>query len=434
VRDLPFFSTEGWLNFMPAFLAQTEQGGGLGEIITIMAVVAFVLLVVAAVTVPILRKTKWFKALQKKAEKRRTETAKAQKPADSAGVTRKGKRKPALVDQEAEVEDIDWSDEAETAVEEPQAVMQPFVQLETRPSKASLIERGLSKTRKKLLTNLRSVFTGRQLDDEVIDEIRSSMLAADMGPHFTEEVIAHIKEKWHSKEITDYEHLEGYLKEYIKKDLRQWDLKVRWAERPPTVILVVGVNGSGKTTSIAKLAYQFKTEGKKVIVAAADTFRAAAVDQLTIWAERIGVEIVKHMQGADPAAVTYDAVDAAIARDADVIIVDTAGRLHTQKNLMQELDKIKRVITKKIPDAPHEVIMVLDATTGQNAISQAKLFTSVADVTSIFLAKLDGTAKGGVVIGMREEIDIPVKFVGLGETPEDIAPFDPDIFIDAMFE
>jgi fused signal recognition particle receptor len=406
------------------------------DVIILIVVAGLALLIVAAVAAPILRKTKWFKALQKKAAKRREETERERKPAAPPvkGGMRKGKKQTALVDQEAEVEDIDWSD-GETAVEEPpKAVTEPFVKLEAKPSKASLIERGLSKTRKKMFTSIRSVFSGRQLDDEVIEEIRASMLGADMGPRFTEEVIEHIKEKWHTHEITDYEHLEQYLKDYVKKDLKQWNLNVNWAESGPTVILVVGVNGSGKTTSIAKLAYQFKSEGMRVIVAAADTFRAAAVDQLAIWAERTGVEIIKHAHGSDPAAVAYDAVDAATARGADVIIVDTAGRLHTQKNLMQELDKIKRVIAKKIPGAPHETIMVLDATTGQNAISQAKLFTSVADVTSIFLAKLDGTAKGGVVIGMREEIDIPVKFVGLGETPEDIAPFDPDIFIDALFE
>jgi len=426
------------LNFRAILLQNgpppAPQSGGSADVIILVVVAALVLLLAAAVLMPVVRRSKWFKAMRKKAEKRREEMEKAAKSAAPVmGGMRKGK-KPGLVDQEAEVEDIDWFDEEAAVEEPPTAVTEPFVKLESKSSKASLIERGLSKTRKKMFTNLRSVFTGRHLDDEVIEEIRASMLGADMGPRFTEEVIEHIKEKWHTHEIEDYERLEQYLKDYVKKDLKQWNLRVNWAESGPTVILVVGVNGSGKTTSIAKLAWQFKSEGKHVIVAAADTFRAAAVDQLSIWAERTGVDIVKHAHGSDPAAVAYDAVDAAMARGADVIIVDTAGRLHTQKNLMRELDKIKRVIAKKIPGAPHEVIMVLDATTGQNAISQAKLFTSVADVTSIFLAKLDGTAKGGVVIGMREEIDIPVKFVGLGETPEDIAPFDPDIFIDAMFE
>lgn len=404
-------------------------GATFGDLVLIIAVAGFLLLIITAMALPRIRRTKWYKSLARRARKRREERENAAAPERTATM-RRGKRKPA--DQEAEVEDIDWSDDAGEQ-EEPQAVMEPLVRLE-KPSTKGLIERGLSKTRKKLLTNLRSVFTGRQLDDEVIEEIRASMLAADMGPRFTEEVIEHIKEKWHAGDIKDYEHLEHYLKEYVKRDLRQWKLDVNWSPAPPTVLLVVGVNGSGKTTSIAKLAFLFKSEGKDVIVAAADTFRAAAVEQLSIWAERVGVDIIKHAPGGDPAAVAYDAVEAAIARHADVIIVDTAGRLHTQKNLMQELNKIKRVIAKKIPDAPHEVVMVLDATTGQNAVSQAKLFTSVVDVTSIFLAKLDGTAKGGVVIGMREEIDIPVKFVGLGETPEDIATFDPDTFIDAMFE
>jgi len=421
-----------------AILLQTsaEETGGIafGDMVLWIAVGGFLLLIVAAIALPQLRKTKWFKSAQRKAKKRREAKAKipaAQKPAP--GTMRKGKRKRPLVGQDAEVEEIDWSDDEDYEAP-PRAVMEPLVKLKKMPSKKSLVERGLSKTRKKLLTNIRSVFRGRQLDEAVIEEIRAGMLAADMGPRFTEEVVEHIREKWRERKITDYEHLEKYLKDYVKEDLRQWNLAVNWAAAPPTVVLVVGVNGSGKTTSIAKLAGQFKNEGKSVIVAAADTFRAAAVDQLTIWAERIGVDIVKHEPGGDPAAVAYDAVDAAVARHADVIIVDTAGRLHTQKNLMQELNKIKRVIAKKIPAAPHEVIMVLDATTSQNAVSQAKLFTSVVDVTSIFLAKLDGTAKGGVVLGMREEIDIPVKFVGLGETPDDIAPFDPDLFIDAMFE
>jgi fused signal recognition particle receptor len=190
----------------------------------------------------------------------------------------------------------------------------------------------------------------------------------------------------------------------------------------------------GKTTSIAKLAFRLKQEGRKVLLAAGDTFRAAAAEQLEIWSRRIGVEIVKHQTGADPGAVAFDAIDAATARGMDVIIVDTAGRLHTKQNLMNELGKIARVVKKRIPDAPHEVLLVLDATTGQNAISQARLFREVAHVTGIILAKLDGTAKGGIVIGMRSQVDIPVKLVGLGEKPEDMDVFDPETFVDALFE
>jgi fused signal recognition particle receptor len=213
----------------------------------------------------------------------------------------------------------------------------------------------------------------------------------------------------------------------------QQDRELKTAASGPTVILVAGINGSGKTTSIAKLAYTLNQSGSSVIVAACDTFRAAAVEQLTIWAERIGVQIVKHKSGADPAAVAYDACQAAVARNADYLIMDTAGRLHTQKHLMDELSKIRKVITKIIPDAPHEVILVVDGTTGQNAIVQAKMFTAAINVTGIFLAKLDGTARGGIVIAIKDMLDIPVKFVGLGETPEDIAEFDPEEFVEALF-
>ena len=198
--------------------------------------------------------------------------------------------------------------------------------------------------------------------------------------------------------------------------------------------MVAGVNGVGKTTSIAKLANLFVKQGKKVMLAAGDTFRAAATEQLDIWSKRIGADIVKHQAGADPAAVTFDALEASLSRGIDILIVDTAGRLHTHENLMNELSKIKRVISKKIENAPHEVLMVLDATTGQNAISQAKLFKRAVDITGIFLAKLDGTAKGGVILGMRKEVDIPVKYVGLGEGVDDIQEFDADKFVDALFD
>ena len=205
------------------------------------------------------------------------------------------------------------------------------------------------------------------------------------------------------------------------------------SQSKPTVILVAGINGSGKTTSIAKLAYTLSRNKEKVIVAACDTFRAAAVEQLTIWSERIGVQIVKHKSGSDPAAVAFDACKAALSRQADYLILDTAGRLHTQKHLMQELTKIRDVVKKQIPDGPHEVLLVVDATTGQNAINQAKLFTDAVDVTGIFLAKLDGTARGGIVIAVKDQLNIPVKFVGLGEKPEDIAEFDPEEFVEALF-
>jgi len=212
------------------------------------------------------------------------------------------------------------------------------------------------------------------------------------------------------------------------------DNAVRFAPHPPTVILVAGVNGVGKTTSIGKLAWHFRHQGKKVLLAACDTFRAAAVEQLDLWARRVNADIVKGVQGADAAAVAFDAAEAALARKADVLLVDTAGRLHTKEHLMKELAKIRRALTKKIPDAPHEVLLVLDATTGQNAITQAKIFKEAVDVTGLFLAKLDGTAKGGVVLAIVDQIEIPVKFVGVGELQEDVLPFNADEFIEGLFQ
>jgi fused signal recognition particle receptor len=223
-----------------------------------------------------------------------------------------------------------------------------------------------------------------------------------------------------------------FLKEELKSYWPHCDRSVHLAERPPTVIMVVGINGSGKTTSVAKLAWHFKQQGKEVVLAAADTFRAAAIEQLTIWADRIDVDIVKG-GGSDPGAVVFDACDAAAARGADVLLVDTAGRLHTQDHLMRELTKVRDVLGRKIPGAPHEVLLVLDATTGQNAISQARAFMAATDVTGIFLAKLDGTARGGIVVAIRNEVNLPVKFVGIGETYEDVEPFDPEQFVEALF-
>jgi len=225
-----------------------------------------------------------------------------------------------------------------------------------------------------------------------------------------------------------------FLKEQMKAYWPPEDRELKFAASGPTVILVCGINGAGKTTSIAKLGQHLQNQGKKVMVAACDTFRAAAVEQLSIWAERIGVQIVKHQMGSDPAAVAFDACDAAINRGIDVLIIDTAGRLHTQEHLMRELGKIRKVIERKIPDAPHEVLLVLDATTGQNAIRQAQEFGSTVKVTGIFLAKLDGTAKGGIVVAIREQLGLPVKFVGLGEKPENMEPFDPESFVEALFE
>jgi fused signal recognition particle receptor len=292
----------------------------------------------------------------------------------------------------------------------------------------------LGKTRKRITSGLTSVLTiGRDIDDELLEELEATLISDDIGVETTERLIEDLREAYKSKKIQKSDDILDFLKEHLKAYWPAENTQLNEAEKGPTVILVAGINGSGKTTSIAKLAYVLSRNNKKVTVAACDTFRAAAVEQLTVWSERIGVEIIKQQMGSDPAAVAFDAVNAALARDVDYLILDTAGRLHTQKNLMDQLGKIKKVVSKKIPLAPHEVLLVVDATTGQNAVQQAKIFTETVDVTGIFLAKLDGTARGGIVLAIKEQLDIPVKFIGLGETPEDIAEFDPAEFVEALF-
>ena len=293
----------------------------------------------------------------------------------------------------------------------------------------------LRKTRDILGSRFKQIFRlGRRVDRDLLDELEEAMITSDIGVSATMKILGQIKEAYENREVSDAAQLRGYLKQTIRSILNGEAAEINVAPSPPTVILVVGVNGSGKTTSIAKLAQYYRGQGKKVLLAASDTFRAAAVEQLDIWSKRIGVDIVKHQMGADPGAVAYDAVEAAVARNVEVLIVDTAGRLHTKRNLMKELNKIQRVLQKKIPDAPHEVLLVLDATTGQNALPQADLFSQAVAVTGIFLAKLDGTAKGGIVVAIRDKIDIPVKFIGIGETPDDIEPFNAERFVEALFD
>ena len=294
--------------------------------------------------------------------------------------------------------------------------------------------KGLTKTREKIASGIKGLFSiGRHLDDDFIEELEEVLYASDMGSTAVK-VIEDVRAAYKAREVKTTDDVYQFLKHRLKEIMRDEDGGLILANTPPTVILVAGVNGSGKTTSIAKLGFLFKQQGKTVVLGACDTFRAAAVQQLAIWSERIGVEIVKKGTGADPAAVAFDAAKLAMEKKADVLIVDTAGRLHTQVNLMQELEKIQRVLAKIIPGAPHEVLLVLDATTGQNAVIQAKQFGKAVRVTGLFLAKLDGTAKGGAVITIREQVDVPVKFVGLGETYEDIEAFDADSFVDAIFD
>jgi fused signal recognition particle receptor len=294
----------------------------------------------------------------------------------------------------------------------------------------------LKKTAEVLNTDVRTLFVpGRQIDDAFLLEMEEKFLQADMGVKNVESLVSEVRDRWRLGKIKNAEDAQRVVKEQLIQGWGSPDFReLHFAESGPTVILVAGINGAGKTTSIAKLAWLIKNEmHKKVMVCASDTFRAAAVDQLTIWADRLGVEIVKHKMGADPAAVAYDACEAAKSRGIDVLIVDTAGRLHTQDNLMRELTKIRDVVAKRIENAPHEVLLVLDATTGQNAIAQAKNFGKAINVTGIMLAKLDGTAKGGMVISIRDQLTTQVKFIGLGETPQDIETFDPQRFVDALF-
>ena len=293
---------------------------------------------------------------------------------------------------------------------------------------------GLAKTRSKLAQGVQSLFRiGRKIDAEFLRELEETLILGDVGVAATRRITEDLKTRYHDREITAADDILGIIKRDLKDSLAEGAKGFNANPSGPTVILVAGVNGSGKTTAVARLAKFFLGEGKSVLMAACDTFRAAADEQLGIWAERVGVDIVRHKMGADPAAVAFDAAAAAVARKIDVLLVDTAGRLHTQEHLMRELGKIRKVLGKQIPGAPHEVLLVLDATTGQNAIVQAKVFRAAIDVTGVFLAKLDGTAKGGIVLAIKQELGIPVKFVGLGEKADDVAPFDPDTFVEALF-
>lgn len=293
---------------------------------------------------------------------------------------------------------------------------------------------GLRKTTQLLNTDIRDLFKGqgRLVDDAFLEELRAILIKTDMGPQPAQETVQEIHAAYRAR-VVHMDDLLATVKAKTKQLMAQDLSPLKMAESGPTVFMVCGVNGSGKTTSIAKLAHLFAAQGKRVVLGAGDTFRAAAVEQLSIWAERLGAQIVTGQPGSDPASVAHRAVAAAVESGADVCIIDTAGRLQTQSNLMKELTKIHRVLGNKAPGAPHEVLLVLDATAGQNAISQARGFTEAVQCTGIILSKIDGTAKGGVVIPIRRQFGLPVKFIGVGEQPEDLATFDPDAFVEALF-
>ena len=295
------------------------------------------------------------------------------------------------------------------------------------------IKDGLTRTRSNFVDRISKVISGRtKIDDQLLEEIEEALLSSDVGFDATEKIIGDIRERVKAEGFEDSLVLKGLLKEEISKYLTDSDGKAS-ATSKPYVVMIVGVNGVGKTTTVGKLAHNFKTDGNKVLIAAADTFRAAANEQLKIWADRAGVEIIQQQPGTDPGAVAYDSVSAAKARGIDVVLIDTAGRLHTKTNLMEELKKIRRVVQKVIPEAPHEVLMVLDAVTGQNGLVQARQFLEAAGVTGIVLTKLDGTAKGGIVVAINQELKLPVKYIGVGEGIDDLQPFDRKTFVDALF-
>ena len=295
-------------------------------------------------------------------------------------------------------------------------------------------KQGLQKTREQISDRTNDVLKiFRKVDEALFEELEEVLIMSDVGYETSSDIIERLRQKAREEKITESEGLKSALQEIIS-DILGEDEEEFTLKTSPAVILVIGVNGVGKTTSIAKLAHLYKQEGKKVILAAADTFRAAAIDQLQIWADRVGVDIIKQQEGSDPASVVYDAISATKARGADVLICDTAGRLHNKKNLMEELSKIHKIIDRELPDAQKESFLVLDATTGQNAISQVKNFSEVSHVTGIVLTKLDGTAKGGIVIAVKAEQNIPVRYIGVGEQMDDLQPFSSKDFARAMFE
>ena len=294
------------------------------------------------------------------------------------------------------------------------------------------IKKGLTKTRN-VFSGIVDLFTGNhRVDKEFLGKLEEQLYLADVGTVATAEIIERVRKGFLDKEVG--EDIKLFVRQELRDLLADPSEGIHYAPAGPTVIMIAGVNGSGKTTSIAKLAFRLQSEGKKVCVAACDTYRAAAVEQLTVWAGRIGCDIVKQQQGSDPAAVAHDACEKSKAREFDVLIVDTAGRLHTQSHLMRELEKIHKVVARQIPGAPHEVFLVLDATTGQNAVLQAEAFRKTVKCTGIILSKLDGSAKGGAIFAIKQRVGLPVKFIGVGEQIEDLEPFDPDAFVAALFD
>ena len=310
-----------------------------------------------------------------------------------------------------------------------------FGSVEQEPTLLERLKSGVQKTRAGLVTRLEDMLQGaKQIDADLLDELEFTLISSDIGVRTTEEILDRIRERVDRSLVGDATELEGLIREHLLEILQASERAMPRVAEPPAVILVVGVNGSGKTTTIGKLAHRFRGEQRSVLLCAADTFRAAAIEQLEIWGQRTGTDVIRQQQGSDPSAVLFDALQSARARKTDYVIVDTAGRLQTKTNLMAELEKMRRTAARVIPGAPHEVLLVMDATTGQNGLEQARKFTETSGVTGIVLTKLDGTAKGGIVVAIARELNIPIRYVGIGEKADDLLPFDAEKFIASLFE
>lgn len=343
------------------------------------------------------------------------------------------------IEESEEVEEAQQSQEIEEDIEQEDEFVEEIEETETieeKPKKVSLFDRlkqGLTKAKQGITDRVDEVLKAyTKVDEELLEDLEEVLITADVGVNTTMDIIEKLEDAIRRKKITDPQDVREELKLIIEDILSKDDTKLD-ASHSPTIILMVGVNGVGKTTTIGKLAHRYKSEGKKVLLAAGDTFRAAAIDQLEVWANRCNVDIIKHQEGADPGAVIFDAIKASKSRGVDVLICDTAGRLHNKSNLMNELGKVFKIVDREYPEAKKEVLLVVDATTGQNAVSQAKSFKEVCDITGLVLTKLDGTAKGGVVLAVKSEVDVPVKLIGVGEQMEDLQDFDSKSFVDALF-
>jgi fused signal recognition particle receptor len=315
------------------------------------------------------------------------------------------------------------------------AIQTLFGSVPQEPNLLDRLKAGIEKTRAGLVDRMEDLLAGRkEIDADLLEELEYTLITADIGPRTSSEILERLRERVDRKLVNDAGELKSLIRQHLLEVLEATDRPMPHVDEPPAVVMVVGVNGSGKTTTIGKLASRYKSEGRSVLLCAADTFRAAAIEQLEVWGQRTTTDVIRQKPGADPSAVLFDALQSAKARKVDYVVVDTAGRLHTKENLMAELEKMRRTSTRVVPGSPHEVLLVLDATTGQNGLEQARKFTETSGVTGIVLTKLDGTAKGGVVIAIARELNLPIRYIGVGEKVDDLLPFEPEEFIDSLFE